>query len=186
LAASKTCCSDLQAELEQLKASSMQNSQGTMLQDLTNAKAENDRLQPVLVQVEHAAPCHQLELERLSREASLLQAELWECKNRMTEVAAELALERANVVQLRCDLVVARGLNANALDAQHEKCDDKKTERDLFADNSSSHEPQKFLGKAERCDLCGKRKGFIMATKGFGWRERTHRHRCERRTADRI
>eukprot|EP00747_Dinoflagellata_sp_TGD_P047045 gnl/TRDRNA2_/TRDRNA2_144781_c0_seq1.p1 gnl/TRDRNA2_/TRDRNA2_144781_c0~~gnl/TRDRNA2_/TRDRNA2_144781_c0_seq1.p1 ORF type:complete len:169 (+),score=15.79 gnl/TRDRNA2_/TRDRNA2_144781_c0_seq1:77-583(+) len=35
--------------------------------------------------------------------------------------------------------------------------------------------------EAERCALCGKRMGYILARKGFGFRELTHEARCSRR-----
>lgn len=41
-----------------------------------------------------------------------------------------------------------------------------------------------FLSAAERCEICGKRTGYIKAMKGFGWRSRTHASRCRRRHSD--
>merc|ERR1711957_1049390 len=41
--------------------------------------------------------------ERVSLELGALQNELWQCRTRSAELAAELSLERCCVVELRCE-----------------------------------------------------------------------------------
>lgn len=36
-------------------------------------------------------------------------------------------------------------------------------------------QPVGFFARADRCEHCGKKKGFVFGRKGFGWREQNHR-----------